>query len=84
MPNTNDIKAQLESTKNLRQTTFETQRYFQQAMFKTPDLGKNLKLNLLQQKVAQNISISLGYCVFSKNSPIIKKSPFNAEKNSCK
>ncbi len=31
MPNTYYIKAQLESTKNLHQTTFETQRYFQEA-----------------------------------------------------
>jgi hypothetical protein len=34
--------------------------------FKTAYLGKNL-FYLLHQKVAQNITISLGYFIFSKN-----------------
>jgi hypothetical protein len=35
-------------------------------MFLTPYLGENV-INLLQQKVAQKVTISLGYFIFSKN-----------------
>jgi hypothetical protein len=35
-------------------------------ILKTPYLGENGN-NLLQQKVAQNIPISLGHYIFSKN-----------------
>ncbi len=48
--------------------------------FETAYLGENV-INLLQQKVAQNIAISMSYFIFSKNhnesksSPIGKKSP---------
>ncbi len=50
-------KAQFESPKD--QTTFETLKYLQH-------LGKNV-INLLKQKVAQKVTIILGYFILSKN-----------------
>ena len=32
-----------------------------------PILGKNVTTDLLKQKVAQNVAITLGYFIFSKN-----------------
>jgi hypothetical protein len=58
------IKAHFESPKHLHQTTFETLKYLQQTMFKTVSKSTYLVenvINLLKQKVAQNVTISLGY-----------------------
>ncbi len=58
-------KAQFESPKHLNITNFETLKYLLQTMFWNC-LVEHVT-NLLQQKVAQNITISFGYFVFSKN-----------------
>jgi hypothetical protein len=34
-------------------------------MFETAYLGENV-MNLVKQKVAQNVAISFGYCIFKK------------------
>jgi hypothetical protein len=51
------IEAQIESPKHLHETTFKTIKYLQQ----------NVKM--IKQKLAQKVAISLGFCIFSKNSP---------------
>jgi hypothetical protein len=48
------------------QTIFETLKYLQQC-FETAYLGENA-INLIQHKVAQNVTISLGYFILSKKS----------------
>ncbi len=58
-------KAQFESPKHLS-TTFETLKYLQKPYFGTAYLGENV-INLLKQKIAQNVAISLGFLIFSKN-----------------
>jgi len=49
------IKAKFESPKHPNQTTFEILKYLQQTMI------------LKGQKIAENVSISLFYFIFSKN-----------------
>jgi hypothetical protein len=49
--------------KHLHQTTIKTLKYLQQ----TANLCKNLK-NFLKQKVAQKVTIILGYFIFKKKS----------------
>jgi hypothetical protein len=52
-------KASFERPKHLYQTTFETLTYV------TAYLNENV-INLFNQNVAQNVTISLGYFIFSK------------------
>jgi hypothetical protein len=61
-------KRQFGSPKHMHQnqTIFETLKYLQQC-FETAYLGENA-INLIQQKVAQNVTISLGYFILSKKS----------------
>ncbi len=59
-------KAQFESPKHLPQSTFETFKCLQQTMHEIAYLGE-IVVNLLKPKVAQNVAISLGYFIFSKN-----------------
>jgi hypothetical protein len=60
-------KAQFESPKHLHQTTFETLlNIYNKPCFEAAYLGENV-LNLIKQKGALNITISLGYFIFSKN-----------------
>ncbi len=73
--------AQFESPKHLHQTTFKPKNTYNKPYFETAYLGENV-INLLQQKVAQNIAISSGYFIFSKNhneppkvAQLAKKSP---------
>ncbi len=47
-------------------TIFETLKCLQPIIFETAYLGENA-INLLHPKVAQNVAISLGYFIFSKN-----------------
>jgi hypothetical protein len=54
------IKAEFESPKHLHQTTFETLNIHNKLY-----LGENT-INLFKQKVAQNVTISLGYFIFKK------------------
>ncbi len=56
-------KAQFESPKHLHQTTWET---YSKICFETAYLDENV-INLVKPKVAQNVTISLGYFIFSKN-----------------
>jgi hypothetical protein len=53
-------------SKYLHQTSFETLKYIETPCFETAYLGENVK-HLLRQKVLQNVTISLGYFMFSKN-----------------
>jgi hypothetical protein len=59
-------KAQFESQKHLHQTPFETLNTYNKPCFETAYLGENV-IDLLKQKVTQNVAISLGYFIFSKN-----------------
>ena len=60
-------KCNLKAQKYIHQTIFETLKYLQQC-FETAYWGENeKKKNLFQQKVAQNVTISKGYFIFSKN-----------------
>ncbi len=61
-----NIKAQFECPKHLHQAPSETLKYLQQLFLVTTYLAENVK-HLLKQKWAQNIAISLGYFIFSKN-----------------
>ena len=56
---------QVESPKHLHQTIFETLKYLQQC-FETAYLGESA-INLLQQKVAQNVAISVATSSFQKS-----------------
>ncbi len=56
-------KAQFESPKHLHQTSWET---YSKPCFETAYLDENV-INLVKPKVAQNVIISLGYFIFSKN-----------------
>jgi hypothetical protein len=58
-------KAQFESPKHLHQTTWET---YSKPCFETAFSGENV-INLLKQKVAQNVTISL-VAYLPKNHPI--------------
>jgi hypothetical protein len=60
------IKAQFECPKHLHQAPFEALTYLQQPFLVTTYLTENVK-HLLNQKVAQDVAISLGYFIFSKN-----------------
>jgi hypothetical protein len=53
----------LESPKHLQQTTFENSKCIQRPCFETAYLGDNV-IDLLNQKAAQNVAISLGYFIF--------------------
>jgi hypothetical protein len=64
-------KAEFESSKHLHQTTCKTIEYLQQTMIETSYLGKNL-INLLKQKVAQKVTIVLGYFILPKNHNVPK------------
>ncbi len=58
-------KEQFESPKHLHETTFETLKYYNKQCFETTHLVEN-GMNLLKQKVAKNVAISLGYSTISK------------------
>ncbi len=58
-------KAQFESPKHLDETTFKPKNTYNKPCFETAYLGENV-INLLQQKGAQNIPMSLGYFIFKK------------------
>ncbi len=58
-------KCNLKAQKSIHQTIFEILKYLQQC-FETAYLIENA-INLLQPKVAQNVTISLGNFIFSKN-----------------
>ncbi len=58
------IKVKFESPKHLHQTTFVTLKF--KPCFEPALLGYNVKI-LLKQKVAQNVTIFLGYFIFTKN-----------------
>ncbi len=61
-----NAKIEIESPKCRYQTTFETLKYLQQTILWTTLL--RWKCNRFAwQKIAQNIAISLGYFIFSKN-----------------
>jgi hypothetical protein len=59
-------KTQFESQKHLHQTPFETLNTYNKPCFETAYLGENV-INLLKQKVSQNVTISLGHFIVSKN-----------------
>jgi len=44
----------------------KSQNIYNKPCFETAYIGENVK-NLLKQKVDQNVAISLGYFIFSKN-----------------
>ncbi len=52
--------------KYLQQTSFETLKYIETPLFETAHSDENVK-HLLRQKVLQNVTISLGYFIVSKN-----------------
>jgi hypothetical protein len=62
---------QVESPKHLHQTIFETLKYLQQC-FETVYLGENA-INLLQQKVAQNVAIFGTTSSFQKGTMSLQK-----------
>jgi hypothetical protein len=62
---------QVESPKHLHQTIFETLKYLQQC-FETAYLGENA-INLLQQKVAQNVTIFGTTSSFQKGTMSLQK-----------
>jgi hypothetical protein len=51
---------------HLHQTTFETLNTYNKTCFETAYLGENVII-LLNQKVAQNVTVPLGYFICSKN-----------------
>ncbi len=59
-------EAQFESPKHLHQTTFETLYTYNKLCFETAYFGENV-INLLKQKVAQKVTIILGFFILSKN-----------------
>jgi hypothetical protein len=59
-------KVQFKSPKHLQQTTLETLKHLQQSIFLNC-LFRQKCINLLKPKVTQNVTISLGYFIFSKN-----------------
>ncbi len=65
-------EAQIECPKYLNKNNFETLKYLQQTMFWN-DLFRWKCKSLLTEKVAQNVAISLGYFVFSKNNNELPK-----------
>jgi hypothetical protein len=77
-------KAQFESPKHQHQITFDTLKNLQQTMFLNCLFGQKSYI-WLNKKITQNVSIILGYFIFSKNhteppksSPIGKNWPIRS------
>jgi hypothetical protein len=72
-------KAKISTTKlNLKvqniyiKPLLKPQNTYNKLCFETAYLGKNV-INLLNQKVAQKVAITLGYCILSKNIMSLQK-----------
>ncbi len=59
-------KAQFKSPKYPHQTTFETLKNYNKPCFQRAYLLENI-IDLLEQKTAQIVAITLGYFIFKKN-----------------
>jgi hypothetical protein len=74
-------KAHLKSPKHLRQTNLKCKNTYDKSCFENANLGKNV-INFHNSKGAQNVAISFGCFIFTKNhneppkvAQLAKKSP---------